>query len=302
MKFSHWQKNSKVSGVLPDKFVAGCIIAKLPPTWTDFATSLKHKRKEFSIADLIGSLDVEEKARAKDTHEKGVVGTSSANVVQKNNSNKSHKKKKNKQENPTKTKQTTNFKKKNKGNCFVCGDPGHFTSECENRKWKGNKKSANMIIGEITETSRYGNILPTVLLKSHKKKKNKQENPTKTKQITNFKKKNKGNCFVCGDPGHFTSECENRKWKGNKKSANMIIGEITETSRYGNILPTVLSVCHSPEWWIDTGANIHVCVDISLFSSYQAGGAGSLLMGNRSHARVLGVDTVNLKLTSGKTM
>jgi hypothetical protein len=85
--------------------VAGCIIAKLPPTWMDFATSLKHKRKEFGIADLIGSLDVEEKARAKDTSRKGVVRTSSANVVQKNNSNKSHNnKKKNKQENPTKTK------------------------------------------------------------------------------------------------------------------------------------------------------------------------------------------------------
>jgi hypothetical protein len=67
--------------VLPDKFVAGGIIAKLPPTWMDFATSLKHMRKEFSIADLIGSLDVEEKARAKDTRGKGVVGTSSANVV-----------------------------------------------------------------------------------------------------------------------------------------------------------------------------------------------------------------------------
>jgi hypothetical protein len=54
--------------VLPDKFLTGCIIAKLPPTWMDFATSLKHKRKEFSIADPIGSLDVEEKVRAKDTH------------------------------------------------------------------------------------------------------------------------------------------------------------------------------------------------------------------------------------------
>jgi predicted GNAT family N-acyltransferase len=91
--------------VLPDKFVAGGIIAKLPPTWMDFTTSLKHKIKEFSIANLIGSLNVEEKARAKDTREKGVVGTSSANVVQKNNSNKSHNnKKKNKHENPIKTK------------------------------------------------------------------------------------------------------------------------------------------------------------------------------------------------------
>jgi hypothetical protein len=67
--------------------------------------SLKHKRKGFSIADLIGSLDVEEKTKTKDTRGKGVVWTSSANVVQKNNSNKSHNnKKKNKQENPTKTK------------------------------------------------------------------------------------------------------------------------------------------------------------------------------------------------------
>jgi transcription elongation factor GreA-like protein len=52
--------------VLPEKFVVGCIIVKLPQTWTDFATSLKHKRQEFSIADLIGSLNIEEKTRTKD--------------------------------------------------------------------------------------------------------------------------------------------------------------------------------------------------------------------------------------------
>ena len=53
--------------VLPDKFVAGTIIAKLPPSWNDFATSLKNKRHEFSVLDLISTLDFEEKARAKDT-------------------------------------------------------------------------------------------------------------------------------------------------------------------------------------------------------------------------------------------
>jgi hypothetical protein len=37
--------------VLPDSFVDECIIAKLP------ATSLKHKRQEFSIVDLIDSLE-----------------------------------------------------------------------------------------------------------------------------------------------------------------------------------------------------------------------------------------------------
>ena len=99
--------------MLPDKFVAGGIIAKLPSSWRDFVTSLKHKRQEFRVAGLIGSLDVEERARAKDNHEKRVE-SSAANMVQKKNSFASHnKKKKNMQENNNaKPKQTAQFKKK----------------------------------------------------------------------------------------------------------------------------------------------------------------------------------------------
>jgi hypothetical protein len=41
--------------VLPDKFVAGGIISKLPPSWKDFAISLKHKRQEFTVDRLIGT-------------------------------------------------------------------------------------------------------------------------------------------------------------------------------------------------------------------------------------------------------
>ena len=47
--------------VLPDKFVAGGIISKLPPSWMDFATSLKHKRHQFTFNGLIKNLDDEEK-------------------------------------------------------------------------------------------------------------------------------------------------------------------------------------------------------------------------------------------------
>ena len=50
--------------VLPDKFVAGGMIAKLPPSWRNFATALKHKRQKISVEDLLAGLDVEEKARA----------------------------------------------------------------------------------------------------------------------------------------------------------------------------------------------------------------------------------------------
>ena len=51
-----------------------------------------------------------------------------------------------------------------------------------------------------------------------------------------------------------------------------------------------------------SGANIHVCANVSPFSSYQVGRSGALLMGNRSRAHVLGVGTVILKFTSGKTV
>jgi hypothetical protein len=122
--------------------VAGGIIAKLPPSWTDFATTLKHKRQEFSVAELIGSLDVEERARAKDTRGKGVE-TSSANMVQKKNSNASHNnKKKNKLQNTTKPKQVASFKRKNKGaGCFVCGSTDHWASACPDHKFKQDKKT-----------------------------------------------------------------------------------------------------------------------------------------------------------------
>jgi hypothetical protein len=78
---------------LPGKFVARCMIAKLPPSWTEFATPLKHKRREFDVTQLICTLDVEDKARAKDVKGNKIAeGDSSAHVVQKNRP-KPHKKK-----------------------------------------------------------------------------------------------------------------------------------------------------------------------------------------------------------------
>jgi hypothetical protein len=67
--------------VVPDEFVAGGIIAKLPTSWRYFTTTLKHKRVRMSISNLIASLDVEEKARAKDRRSKGAEGQTSANMV-----------------------------------------------------------------------------------------------------------------------------------------------------------------------------------------------------------------------------
>ena len=169
--------------VLPDKFVAGGIIAKLPSTWRNFAIALKHKRQKISIEDLLAGLDVEEKARAKDAPPTAPKGQSSANMTQQT-------RKKN-QKGKGKAAQTTQFKKKKMNICFICG---HFAKKCKNRKGKKNQ------------------------------------------------------------PG--------------QKSANVTIRNPNGGSRYGN-LPSIFSTCQSNDWWIDIGVNIHVCTDISTFSSYQ---------------------------------
>jgi hypothetical protein len=72
------------------------------------------------------------------------------------------------------------------------------------------------------------------------------------------------------------------------------------TSGYGN-LPYVLSVFQSTTWWLDSGANVHVCFDASLFSSYEVTRDSSVMMGNGSHTSVRGVGTIDLKLTSGRS-
>jgi hypothetical protein len=154
--------------VLSDEFVAGGIITKLPPFWKDFATSLKHKRQEFNLAELIGMLDVEERARGKDNNSKGPK-SSTANMVQKKNfyaSRNFKNKNKGKQGHNHKTKQNIEFKKKfnkkkNEG-CFVCGSTKHWASACPS-KFVKEKKSANMVINETGGgTSGYGNPLPYV--------------------------------------------------------------------------------------------------------------------------------------------
>jgi hypothetical protein len=152
--------------VLPDKFVAGGIIAKLSPSWTDFAPTLKHKRQEFSMTNLIGSLDDEEIARAKDTHGKGVK-TSSTNMVQKKNYNASHNnKKKSKQQNATKPKQTPCLKGRTKElvalfvGVLITGQALVQTANLSKRKKTAQEnKRTNMVVSETAEgTSGYGNL------------------------------------------------------------------------------------------------------------------------------------------------
>ena len=88
-----------------------------------------------SVENLIGFLDLEEKAKEKRRTPKGSRGTqSSANVVQNNFHNKFKGK--------TKAVRTTNLKKNKKDKsqdpCFVCGEVGHWAPNCKQRKGRKN--------------------------------------------------------------------------------------------------------------------------------------------------------------------
>jgi hypothetical protein len=109
---------------------------------------------------------------------------------------------------------------------------------------------------------------------------------------------------VCRSTDHWAKKCPHRKGRKpspEQKTANTVTMAGVETSGY-NSLPSVFSVFQSTSWWLDTGSNVHVCSDATLFSSYQTAQDSTVMMGNGSHATVRDVGTVDLKLTSGKIM
>jgi hypothetical protein len=107
---------------------------------------------------------------------------------------------------------------------------------------------------------------------------------------------------MCSFPNRWAKKCPNRKGRKpqlEQNTTNMVTNAEDGTSEYGN-LPFVLSVFQSTNWWLDSGANVHVYSDASLFSSCQVIRNSSMMMGNGSHTYVYGVGTVDLKLTLGK--
>ena len=134
----------------------------------------------------------------------------------------------------------------------------------------------------------------------------------KTSFGTNSGKKN-ATCHHWGKKGHFIRDCRFKKNNEDAKlnKANMVeethtediiamvsemqIGMITEL----NMAATV----KSSDWWLDSGATIHVCNDRAQFKIYKTEDDGQeVLMGNHNGAKVLGKGTVELQFTSGKTM
>jgi hypothetical protein len=87
---------------------------------------------------------------------------------------------------------------------------------------------------------------------------------------------------VCGESGHIARKYRNRKDKkgDGQKNANVAIADVGNSG----YVPQILLVCQSTDWWLDTRANVHICSDLNLFSSYHATDSSAILMDNGSRA------------------
>ncbi|KAL0332913.1 UNVERIFIED_CONTAM: Mannan endo-1,4-beta-mannosidase 7 [Sesamum calycinum] len=72
------------------------------------------------------------------------------------------------------------------------------------------------------------------------------------------------------------------------------------TEGYASVQPELLTIYEPCDWLIDTGANMHVCTDKSLFVSFEAITGRIVSMGNSSTVEVLGIGSVDLKLPSSE--
>ncbi|KAK3009756.1 hypothetical protein RJ639_014456 [Escallonia herrerae] len=67
---------------LPEPFVTGSLIKKLPGSWSDYKSMMKHKRKEMTLEDVIVHIRIEEKNRSREKAAKAKEFTSKANLIE----------------------------------------------------------------------------------------------------------------------------------------------------------------------------------------------------------------------------
>ena len=132
-------------------------------------------------------------------------------------------------------------------------------------------------------------------------KKNNSKNPNKDK-------KNRA-CFHCGKKGHYIRECKLLKNKKNDEEGNVIemnviedIVTVVSSIHIDMITEVHIAMIANPfDWWFDSGAMVHVCNNKEQYKTYDESSIKQQeLIGNHNKAKVLGKDTVEVKISSDK--
>jgi len=211
---------------LPDELKSELLIEKLSQSWTNYKQQLKHRQKQMSLSDLITHIIIEDTNRKECAAAKAKALSVKADVIE---------------DKPT---------------------PKRYEKKIDHKKKPNNKFS------RLTET-----------------------NPT-------YKKK--GNCFVCGKPGHHAPQCKHRAKNDYPPKANLPEGEDTIML----VVSQVNLVTNVSKWVVDYEAIRHICANINVFTSYTSVGDGEeqVYLGDSKTTPVIGKGKVLMKLTSGKTL
>ncbi|CAL2241227.1 unnamed protein product [Prunus armeniaca] len=231
-----------------EDFKVSCLIDKLPPSWDEFARTLRHKQGEVTLVQVINSLRVEEKHRS--SQKKETEKPPTVNLVE-NNSNKNK---------DNKSKFNTRNNKKN--------------FQPRRRNFKDRQTNQN---------------------RNFEKTKNQERERI---------------CFVCGRTNHVAKDCFHKKTEVYRSKSNhnvsraqvhmLVEQEPSQTNfKYDSL---VNFTYQNKDWWLDSGANIHVCFDRGFFKNYHKSSGGSVTLGNDTVAQVLGIGDIELKKTSRKVL
>ncbi|KAL0301466.1 UNVERIFIED_CONTAM: Retrovirus-related Pol polyprotein from transposon TNT 1-94 [Sesamum radiatum] len=116
-------------------------------------------------------------------------------------------------------------------------------------------------------------------------------------------KKTKLTCWKCGKSGHFKRDCRVGKGGHHFKNTNGASGSGEGSKDHNPNKEAFYVQDDDVAWWIDSGATTHACKDRGWFKVFQPLDDGSFLhTGNESSAPIVGVGSVVLEFTYGKTI
>lgn len=145
-------------------------------------------------------------------------------------------------------------------------------------------------------------------------RKGKRKASFETKEQQDNKKKR--TCFHCHKKGHYIKDCrilkkENQLKESTAQKANLVeekdlvamVTDSFQSMEIGMITELNMAITEkSCNWWLDSGATVHVCNDQLQFKGYEEVANREVLMGNNQSVKVLGQGSVEINFTSGKKL